>query len=266
MKKIARYARFIWILLKLRLSRAMAFRFVFFNAFFVDGGLFLVQMLMFSAIYGNVDSIGGWGRGETLLFVGTFSLINALNMLIFFFGINSLNEKIQTGDLDGYLTKPFPTLLRLSFENIDLGSLPLVLLSVGIIVYAARQLTITVTAGAVIGYILLTLLMVVLWYDMMVILRTIAFFTISISSIQRLEGTVLDMAMRIPGVAFQGAFKVIFMVLLPYGLMGTVPVEWFTGALTNGGLIYSLAVVVIFTAFMLWFFRQGVRNYKSASS
>lgn len=266
MKKIIRYTRFLWTLLKLRLSRAMAFRFAFFNAFFVDGTMFILQMLMFGAIYGNVDSIGSWGRGETLLFIGTFSLINALNMLIFFFGINGLDQKIQSGDLDGYLVRPFPTLLRLTFEHIDLGSAPLVLLSIGIIIYAAGQLTITITAGAVIGYILLTLVMLVLWYDMMVILRTIAFFTISISGISRLEGTFLDMAMKVPGVAFEGVFKLIFMVFVPYGLMGTVPVEWFTGVLTNGGLVYSLAVVFVFTVFTLWFFRLGVRNYKSASS
>lgn len=266
MKKIRRNFRFIWLLLKLRLARSMAFRFVFFNAFFVDGLMFLTQIAMFQAIYGNVDSIGGWGKGETLLFIGTFSLINALNMLISFFGINSLDQKIQTGDLDGYLSKPFPALMRLTFENIDPGSLPLVALSVGIIVYAARQIPGPVSAGTVVGYVLLTLLMLVLWYDMMVILRTIAFFTISISGISRLEGTALDMAMRTPGVAFEGIFKLIFMVFLPYGLMGTVPVQWFTGVLTNGGLVYSLAVVVVFTAFMLWFFRLGVRNYKSASS
>ena len=72
--------------------------FSFFSAFFVDGSLFLMQLIMFNAIYSNVDTIGGWSRGEVTIFIGTFSLINALNMALYFFGVTSIPDKIKNGN------------------------------------------------------------------------------------------------------------------------------------------------------------------------
>ena len=76
--------KFISALIKLRLSHIMTFRLGFFGPFFIDTSYFLVQIFAFEAIYGHVDSIRGWGYGEILIFIGTFSLINALNMTIYF--------------------------------------------------------------------------------------------------------------------------------------------------------------------------------------
>ncbi|WKK92725.1 ABC-2 family transporter protein [Clostridioides difficile] len=48
---------------------------------------------MFNSIYSHVDSIGGWQQGEMLIFIGTFSLINAINMTIFFLVFMIFHEK-----------------------------------------------------------------------------------------------------------------------------------------------------------------------------
>lgn len=117
-------------LIKLRFHNLMMFRLGFFGPFFVDGSLFVVQLLVFQAIYANVGSIGTWEKGEMMIFIGSFSLINALNMIIFFFGVNSISYKIKNGDIDLYLTKPVSPLLRLTFEQVNPGSIPLLILSV----------------------------------------------------------------------------------------------------------------------------------------
>jgi len=210
--------RFLYMLFKIKLSRSMAFRFSFFGAFFIDGSMFLIQLLMFSSIYSQVDSIGGWDRQQVLFFIGTFSLINALNMTFFFFGLITIPRKIQTGQLDLYITKPVRPLLYLSLENINIGSFPLVLGSIGILVYAVSGMTIEITTSTVIGYIFLVTLMLILYYDIMVILRTILFFVIQASAIDHLEGELITLCMKIPGVLFKGAFKLLFYLFLPYGI------------------------------------------------
>lgn len=265
MKKIQRHLGLIGLLLRMRLERGMMFRFSFFNAFFVDGIMFVLQLVMFEALYANADSIAGWGRAEGLLFVGTFAVINALNMMVFFFGLNGLAYKVKSGDMDGYLVRPFSPLLRISLERIDIGSVPLLVVSCLIVVYAARQ-TPQIGVGGWLLYGALVLVMTLLWYDMMLLFRSLAFFFTSVSSIDRLEGTALEMCMKVPGVAFRGVFEAIFMLILPYGLMGTVPVEAVMGTLSPLGLAYSLGVVALFTFLALFVFRQGVRHYKSASS
>lgn len=252
--------------MKLKLSRTMAFRFSFFGAFFVDGSMFLIQILMFSAIYSQVESIGGWDRQQVLFFIGTFSLINALNMTLFFFGIISIPEKIRTGKLDLYITKPVRSLLYLSLEDINFGSVPLIFGSIGILIYSVSQMGIEITLIKVVGYVFLVTLMLILYYDVMVILRTMVFFVIQASAMERLEGELITLCMKIPGVLFNGAFRVLFYLLLPYGIMATIPTQFMSDSLSFSGFIYALTITVVFTVIAIGFWNLGLRNYKSASS
>ena len=254
------------MLLKMKLARTMAFRFTFFGAFFVDGSMFLIQILMFNAIYSQTGSIGGWDRHQMLLFIGTFSLINAVNMSLYFFGVITIPWKIRSGDLDLYITKPVSTLFYISFENIDIGSVPLVIASLVIIARAVSGMNVQITLWKLLGYFLLVGMMLVLYYDMEVILRTIPFFVIQASSIERFEGEAITLCMKIPGTLFKGAFKVLFYLILPYGIMATIPVQFFAGTLKPAGLIYSVCIVAAFTVFALAFWKLGLKYYKSASS
>lgn len=258
--------RLMLTLLKLRLSHMMVFRLNFFGAFFVDGSLFAIEILAFSAIYSNVGSIGDWSRAQMLIFIGTFSMINALNMAIFFFGVLEIPRKIVDGRLDHYLTKPMNPLFRLTFENANPGSVPLIFGSALIIVYGARQLDAPPSAPQVALYIALTLLMTVLWYDMELILRCLPFFAASARDVDQVEGGVISLSFRIPGTLYRGVFKLLFYFVMPYGVMATVPTQALSGALSVGGLLYALGICVLFTWFALWFWRLGLRHYKSASS
>lgn len=261
MKKNLRLVR---LLVRMRLSHLMVFRFSFFGAFFVDGTLFAVQILMFSAIYGQVDAIGGWTRGQMLIFIGTFSLINALNMAVFFFGINDIPRKIREGTLDAYVTKPVNPLLRLTFESVNPGSLPLIPLSLVIVLSGVREAGVAVDAGLALAYAAMVLLMTLLWYDMELIVRTLPFFTLSIRGADQLEGTALDLCMKVPGTLFRGAFRLVFCLLVPYGVMSTVPTQLLTRTLSPAGALYALLLCTSFTAFALLFWRFGLRHYKSA--
>ena len=261
-----RNLKFILLLIRLKLSRMMVWRLSFFGAFFADGALFLVQLLVFELIYSRVESVGDWSRGQMILFVGTFSMINALNMLIYFFGVVDIPGKISRGDLDQYLTKPVNPLLRLTFENINPGSFPLVVMSVLIIVYGIRIAGIDVSFFPALCYAILVLLMTLLWYDMEIILRTIPFLVISAKGIMQLEGNLIELNFKVPGILFKGVFRMLFCFFLPYGIMSTVPVQFLSGTLTITGLLQALFIVVFFTAFTLWFWKFGLRKYRSASA
>lgn len=258
--------KFILALIRMKLSKMMVFRLSFFGAVFVDGTLFLMQLLMYQAIYSQVDTIGGWTRGEMIIFIGSFSLINAINMTIFFFGTNDIPNKIKNGELDHYLTKPVNPLLRLTFESVDPGSAPLIIASIILIIYGVNTLNITVTPLRYIAYFLFVLLMTLLWYDIQIIVRTIPFFTVSAANITRMSDTVLELCMKLPGTLFRGVYKVLFCLVLPFGIMSTIPTQFIAGRLTPSGILYGILIVVIFTAFTLWFWKYALKHYKSASS
>lgn len=258
--------RFIKELIKLRLTRLMTFRLGFFGPFFVDGTLFLVQLMVFQAIYSNVERIGTWGRGEMIIFIGTFSLINALNMVIFFFGIISIPDKVRTGDFDLYVTKPVNPLLRITFEQVNPGSIPLIFMSVGIIAFGVKTGGFSLHLGNVVGYVFMIIIMTILWYDLEVLIRITSFYVISTANISKIEEIGLDLCMKIPGVVFKGVYKLLFYVILPYGIISTIPTQTLTGTITLWGMLYGIGIVGVFTIFTLYLWKISLKHYNSASS
>lgn len=255
---------FIWALFKNKLSNLMVYRLSFFGGFFVDATIFLIQLLVFEILYLNVDSIGGLTKPEMIVYVGTFSLINAISMVLFFFGVNSIPGHIADGTMDFYLTKPVNALMRLTFENINIGSIPLIITSIGIVVYGAMQMKSQIRFENLIGYIFYVAVMLLLYYDVQLIIRTIPFFVISngFTSIEEL----LTLCFQLPGTIFKGTYKVIFYFILPYGIMATLPMQLLAGKLSMKWGIIGLSVVVVFTILTKIIWRLGIKNYKSVNS
>lgn len=253
-------------LLKIRFQNLMMFRLGFWGPFFVDGSLFLIQLVIFDAIYANVERIGSWGRGEMILYIGTFSLINAVNMAVYFFGVNGIVGKIKSGAMDLYLTKPVSPLFRLTFECMNPGSLPLLLLSGVIIGYGVRTAGIRLTWGRVLVYLFFLALMILLYYEMEVLIRSVAFYLVSSARMEQLEEMGLELCMNLPGIAFYGVYKVIFYGILPYGIMATLPVQGLLGEMSPGLALHGVGVVCVFSAITAFVWRNGMRHYNSASS
>lgn len=265
-KRMKKNFRVLRELFRIRFQHLMLFRLGFFGPFFVDGSLFAVQLMVFGAVYSNVDRIGAWGEGEMILFIGTFSLINAVGMAFYFFGIRQVPDKIRNGELDLYLTKPVSPLLRLTFEQINPGSLPLIAMSLCIIGYGARRAGIVPHAEDVLLYLGWLAVMIALHYDMMVLIRSVCFYLVTNAKLEQLEDAALELCMKLPGIAFYGIYRIVFCFLLPYGLMATLPVQSILGELRWQAALQGLAVAAAFTGLTACAWKRGLRHYNSASS
>ena len=251
---------------RLRIHGLMVFRFDFFAPFFVDGSLFVIQLLAFEAVYSNVETIGNWGKGEMILYIGTFSLLNAINMAIYFFGVNSIPDKVKSGELDLYLSKPVSPLFRLTFENMSPGSVPLIIMSSCIVVYGIHMLKMKLTLAVVFAYIFWIIIMAILYYEMEVIIRSISLYIVSMARMEQIEESGIELCMKLPGIAFYGVYKVIFYLILPYGIMATLPVQSMIGEMSVQEGVYGIGVVILFTVVTVVLWKNGLRHYNSASS
>lgn len=253
-------------MLFLRFHGLTVFRLDFFAPFFVDGSLFFIQLLAFGAVYSNVDTIGSWGRGEMILYIGTFSLLNAINMAIYFFGVVGIPNKVRSGELDLYLTKPVSPLFRLTFENISPGSIPLILMSVCIIVYGVSNLNLKLTTARIAAYVFWVIIMAVLYYEMEVIIRSVSLYIVSMARLEQIEEAGIELCMKLPGIAFYGIYKVIFYLILPYGIMATLPVQSMIGEMNWQTAVYGTGIVLLFSVITAAVWKHGLKHYNSASS
>ena len=263
---IRRSLRVVLAMLKIRLGSRMMYRASFLTAFFVDITVFATQLAVFSTLFLSVDSINGWSREQMVFFVGTFTIIDGLEMCLFFFGVLSIPEKIRDGKLDLYLVKPANPLLLISFESIDPGSGFIALPGIAMVVWATLRLRIAVTPARLLGYLFLVAVMLVLLYDLLVLLRTAAFLVVRTGALEELENELVNFTFRIPGIVFRGAAKLVFYVLLPYSLIATIPTQFFTGLLTGREWLSTLAVAVIFTVLTRLAWKQGLKRYGSTGS
>lgn len=261
-----RHLRLLKMFFKFRLSNQMIYRASFWTAFIIDTSMFLIQLLVFSTLFLNTDSLNGWNKYQMIMFVGTFTIIDGINMFLYFFGIISIPWKIHEGKLDIYMTKPINTLFWLSFENIDIGSGFITIPGIIMVVYATIHLGIKPTLFNTLGYILLVFLMVLLLYSLMLIIRTFSFFFIKTDALFELENELIGFSIRIPGIVFRGVSKFILYVLLPYALIATIPTQFFSQGLSTGMWILVLSVVAAFTLISRFFWRKGLKAYGSASS
>lgn len=263
---INKYIKIFVHLFKIRLSREMIYSFNFLTTLFVDGIFFLIQMLAFTTIFLNVDSVNGWTKHHMIIFIGTFTILDGVYMATYFFGVLSLSDKIRNGELDFYITKPANALLLISFENINLGSLFISLPGIAMVIYGAVNLEIEINIMRIIGYLFLLSLMYILMFNLMVIIRCASFWFTKVENINKLENELVNFSFRVPGIMYRGISKMIFYFILPYGLIATIPTEFLTDTMNIWEWFIAIGVFILFILIRRAIWRNGLGRYSSASS
>ncbi len=268
MKKwlISKKIRIMLTLLRCRVSRQMMYRLSFWTAFMIDLSFFLIQLIIFATIFNQIDTIGEWTMPHMAIFVGTFTMLDALYMCTYFFGVLAIPDKIRSGALDLYLTRPVSALFLLSVESMDFGSILLTIPGFFMVSWGVHELGIRVTAGLIAGYLLLFAGMFLLMYCVMVVLRVTAFWLVRINAFNEMENVLVEFAFRVPGVVYQGIWKLVLYVLLPYGLMATIPTQFLTGGMRLQHWLLAGGVLAGFWVGMGLLWQAGLRRYGSASS
>jgi len=263
---IFKKARIMLTMLRCRDSRQMMYRLSFWTAFWVDLTYFIIQLLTFAAIFQQIDSIGDWTMPHMAIFVGTFTMLDALYMCTYFFGVLAIPDKIRTGALDLYLTRPVSALFLLSVESMDFGSILLTIPGLMMVLWGVNELGLSLTPGLIAGYAALFVGMFLLMYCVMVVLRVTAFWMVRINAFNELENALVEFSFRVPGVVYQGIWKFFLYVLLPYGLMATIPTQFLTGGMQLQHWLLTGGVLAGFWIVMTRLWQAGLRRYGSASS
>src|SRR4029453_4454629 len=95
-----RYIEIYSIMLRKSLIREMSFKANFLLWMIVEVLWFCGQIAFFSIIFGQVDHIGDWTKGEGGPLVGTHQIIAQLFQAFFFVNVANIPELVRTGKLD----------------------------------------------------------------------------------------------------------------------------------------------------------------------
>lgn len=218
----------------------------------------LIYIPVWYILFQFTPNIDGWTIEHALyaygLAIGCWGIVSLLA-----FGLRTLPEQIDHGELDAYLTLPKPVLLSAaisSSRNTGLGEL---LFGISLLIFCHLHYGASII---LVPYFLL--LGSVVFASAVLFFATFGFWLRQfLASAEEIYFNFNLMASR-PAPIFTGLFHILSLTLLPVGLMTHIPVEYVMGHKIEL-LFYSSLGTVAYAAFAILFFHIGLRYYESGN-
>ena len=250
----------------------MAFRGNFLIETVTNAFWFSAQLVFFTLIYGNVDSMNGWTRYQFFAFMATNMIVNTMMEAFFMPNCANFSELIRTGNLDFALLKPIDTQFLISFEKLDLGALCHLVLPLSLLGYSLHHLGWPVTAVSVAMYFGLVALGVAFFYSLMIALASTSVWLGRNQGLYEFWFYITVFA-RYPRNIYGGspagtALQMVFSFVIPILLVITVPSEVVVGRVMEPSWLWVVTVAAAIGGLYLSrrLFYYSLKSYRSASS
>ncbi|HEY1173633.1 MAG TPA: ABC-2 family transporter protein [Verrucomicrobiae bacterium] len=263
---IKRYWGIYVMLWRNSVVREMGFKSNFILWLIVELLWFALQLIFVGVLYMHTEHIGTWSKWEVVMLFGASHFIQQLFTAFFLVNLANVSELIRTGKLDFMMLLPVNTRFLISFKQVDLGGFISAATGIAVMIYACRKLGIMPEAAHIIGFLLLSIVGLIIHYSLMFLLTSVSFWTVRAQGIVWGYYNLFNIS-RQPDEAFKGLFKTFFTFVLPMMLVVNVPVRVLIQKLGSPGQLTLMLVM----ALLCWlasvaFWRFSVSRYTSASS
>ncbi|MBX5483680.1 MAG: ABC-2 family transporter protein [Myxococcaceae bacterium] len=263
--KASRYLKLFAIQLRTSALVAVQYRY----DFIVDGIISLfwtfTALAPLLVVFNQRAEIVGWSRGEALLVVGWFTLLQGVLEGAINPSLITVVEHIRKGTLDFVLLKPADAQFLVSTSKFLPWRVTNVIAALAIFVFSFREMGRAPSVAALATAALLFVTSVLILYSLWIITVSLAFYVVKIDNLTYLFTSLFDAA-RWPASVFPAALKIVFTYVLPLALMTTYPAQAMLGKLTPQGALLPLAGAAVFSAVARWVWTRSIRKYTSASS
>lgn len=260
-----KYLRLYYCLLRLNVSRYMAYR-----GNFVSSAVTSLMWAVFSVISillltSRNPMVFGWNRDELLVLTGVYSMVIGLFHVLFTRNLEQMSRIVHRGQLDGILTKPVDPQFYLSCAIVNYSSLPRVVSATVFVIWLLWKLQIFLTFVAIFQFVFLGLIGLVFLYAAWYSILTITIWQSNLSNLSDLLFHVTDAA-KYPSDMYNEFRYYVTLFLLPLSLIITLP----TKALFQRTNILEIIALMVFALCALIVSRISgkyvLRSYTSASS
>ena len=260
-----RYAKLLFLLIKLSISEEMEYRSNFFANILNTASSVGFALLTLQVFFFQTDEIGGWTFEQVLVLLGVFNALEGVVEMVLRPNIGRIVQHIRKGTFDLILTKPVDSQFYLSFRHIVFWPMTDVLLGFGLVGYAAVAMGIPITAVNVLLFLLLFGAGVLTLYAIWMILMTMSFWFVKVENLTFLFSSLFETA-RFPVQVYKGWLRLLLTFVFPVAVLTTFPAAAFTGQLTLGQAFISLIVMIVLLTVARLFWKTALRHYTSASS
>jgi ABC-2 type transport system permease protein len=262
---MGRYLRLLGIQFRASAAVSMQYR----VEFLVEGALAVFwvgwSLVPLLVVFGHREAVAGWSFEEALVVIGWFTFMKGLLEGAVNPSLTSVVEHIRKGTLDFVLLKPADAQFLVStakfapWRVLDLAG------GVAIFAVAFHRMGRWPAPGHVLAAALLLLCAAGVLYSLWILVISAAFFVVKVDNLSFLFSSIFDAA-RWPISVFRGAWRFVFTVVIPLGLMTTYPALALLGRMDPASAGKALAGTAAFAVFSRVVWLRSISRYTSASS
>lgn len=216
-------------------------------------------------IFGQVKSIAGWTRPETLLVLATETMFVGFLWLFIFPNLKLFSELIRKGKLDFYLIKPMSSRFLVSTQDWALDQLIRIPIVILFIIVLIEKNNLPVSFVSVIGYIFLFFCGAIIFYNIFFAVTITNFWLIHVNNLSDFFHNVLDFG-RFPTRIYNGLLYFVAIYIVPVAFVATFPVQALLGNLHISMYFVAVILTIITSILSQWFWNFALKRYSSASS
>lgn len=238
--------------------RASLFISLMLNIFWVTSYIIFLEV-----IFRNVSTLGGLTKGETLLILAFFYLFTNISDIFYRDSFEQFSEKMRTGNIDTWLTKPASSRLLMFMSTMRFDYLSAFAVTIAIFIYAYQSLHTAPHIGFLIAGIGISLISHIIFFSLLSILATMSFWLEKNNNLNMMAWQLTQVG-RYPREIYTSWAKIIFTYMIPLSLIANIPAEITAGLATGKSLFIFTGVTAAIYIVSLLFWRKGLTKYSSA--
>jgi ABC-2 type transport system permease protein len=242
----------------------MEFRANFIAKVLQNIGWVIFYLLIIEVIYGQVDAVAGWTKEAMFVLAATVFFMSAVHGALFM-SLYEVPYMVRRGTLDTVLIRPVDSQFWVSLRRFNFDRIGSLVAGIGMLIYVVIKIPVVASAGQWAAYSYMTLCSLLIFYSLTLFLMTLAIYFVRVENIWVLGETLLETS-RFPIQIFGPNFRTLLIVVLPVGLLATVPAEQLLRGVEPAMLLVGTVWAFGGMAVTRWFWRFSLSRYSSASS
>lgn len=224
---------------------------------------FVVFFYFIYLIVSKTNTLAGYTLWQVIFFYATFNLIDSIPNLLLR-EVYRFRSYVIKGSLDYILTKPQSALFRSLFGGTDILDLPILLITIGLLIYSSQFIG---PINLINGILFLVLLVnaLILAFVFHILVLCLGILTTEVDNSIMLYRDLSKMG-QIPVDVYRFPISFVITFVIPIGIMMSFPVKALLGVLSYQFIIYSIIFSLVFLYLSLKFWGYALNKYQSASS
>lgn len=259
-----RYAAVWWLLASNAVQETFVNRgsnIIFLTGKAIRLGMTLLFLFLFKQ---NVSEFGGYSIDQVYVFFITYTLIDQITQTVFR-GVYFFTTQIRRGDLDFVLTKPLSPLFLSLVGKPDINDALFLIPTVVVCGLIMSRLDLVFTPQNTMLFLALFLNGLLIATAFHIVALIVGVVTTDTDGIMWMYRDLSRLA-TFPVTIYQQPLQFILFLLIPIGVMVTVPAQALLGSSLSVTVLVSFGIGIGSLLLSLWGWKRALRTYTSASS